>query len=279
MADQWYRRAFGAHYPLLYGHRDEAEAARCLELLPRLAPLADPVRPGSGRILDLGCGQGRHLAQLALGPIPAVGLDLSMPLLESARRRWAAGTGAPLVRADMLALPFGDAVFSAVLSLFTAFGYFGSLGQNRPLVHQIARVLTLGGHWYLDYLDADQVREELGDQEAQTRTRNAGPFAVSETRVLSPEADRVIKTVTVQPRPGCSTAAAAVDVPPAGLTYQEQVALFTVPELDEMAEELGLERVAEAGNYRGDPLGRGDRWILVYRRRRADFDLEVPDAV
>ena len=54
----WFATAFGAHYPLLYRHRDADEAARAVALLPTLAPLHEP-------ILDLGCGDGRHLALLA----------------------------------------------------------------------------------------------------------------------------------------------------------------------------------------------------------------------
>ncbi len=35
-ATPWYASAFGAHYPLLYRHRDETEARRCLQLLRQL---------------------------------------------------------------------------------------------------------------------------------------------------------------------------------------------------------------------------------------------------
>ena len=71
----WYETAFAAHYPLLYQHRDEAEARHCVDLLPRLAPL------GEGTILDLGCGGGRHLELIAARGGRAVGLDLSADLL------------------------------------------------------------------------------------------------------------------------------------------------------------------------------------------------------
>jgi len=69
----WYEAAFGAHYPLLYRHRDLAEAQRCLELLPSLAPLTND---GAGIILDLGCGDGRHTAWLDQSGVDVVGLDL-----------------------------------------------------------------------------------------------------------------------------------------------------------------------------------------------------------
>ena len=276
MSDLWYHLAFGAHYPLLYEHRDETEAALCCELLPRLAPLFGAGDPADGRILDLGCGDGRHLALFASGVIPVVGLDLSAPLLESAQRRLSTGPGVPLVRGDMLSLPFGDEAFSSVLSLFTAFGYFGALVDNRSMLAQGARVLAPGGHWFLDYLNADRVREELGAGHSLPCVREAGPLSVTETKTLSEGADRVIKTVEVRPRPGRLVEAAEVGIWGEGLTYQEQVALFTIPEMDEMAKELGLIRVAEAGSYAGAPFGDGDRWILVYRRIGAGLAGEVP---
>jgi SAM-dependent methyltransferase len=265
VTEQWYRTAFGAHYPLLYGHRDEAEAALCLELLPRLAPLALSEARCGGRVLDLGCGDGRHLAQLATSSVSAFGLDLSQPLLDAATERLLEAGSAPLVRADMQALPYRNGVFCSVLSLFTAFGYFGALEDHRAMVNQIARVLAPGGHWFLDYLDADRIKSELAGGEPVVRSREAGPLIATETKILSAEKDRVIKTVDIRPRSGRLDEAAALDITAEGLVYREEVALFSIEELDALTADLGLRRVAEAGSYRGDRLGDGDRWILVYQ--------------
>lgn len=270
MAEPWYQTAFGAHYPLLYGHRDDAEAARCLELLPTLAPLAGdstgPAARSDGRVLDLGCGDGRHLALLADGTAPVFGLDLSQHLLLAAAARFADDVAAPLVRGDMRALPFRDGVFSSVLSLFTAFGYFGALANHRALLEQVARVLAPRGHWFLDYLDADRVRGELDSGEAAVRVREAGPLQARESRTLAPGKDRVLKTVDIRPVPGQEEAAAALGIPVGGLVYREEVALFAIADLDALARQTGLRRVAGAGSYRGAALGQGDRWILVYQR-------------
>lgn len=257
MAEAWYQTAFGAFYPVVYGHRDEAEARRCLALLPRLAPL-----PASGRerVLDLGCGDGRHLGPLASAGPSVIGLDLSEPLLRAARAR---DGGAPLVRADMRALPFGDGSFTAVLSLFTAFGYFGPDGGDREMVAGIARVLAPGGHWYLDYLDAERVRDELGSA-ARERQREAGPLRVLETRRL--EGDAVAKDVRLSALPGREAEAAALGVGPDGVAYTERVVLYTLAGLDALAAEAGLLRVAGVGDYDGAPLGGGTRWLLAYRK-------------
>jgi SAM-dependent methyltransferase len=260
----WYVQAFDRHYPLVYRHRDAAEARRCLDLLPRLAPL------GAGPVLDLGCGGGRHLAVLAARGHRALGIDLSAALLAEARaRRRADRVPFGLVRADMRRVPLADGAVTAVLSLFTAFGYFGSLAAHRPMVAGVARVLAPGGHWFLDYLAADRVRESLTRTPSAPRERGVGPLRVREERWLAGEPERVVKRVTLWPRAGREAEAAALGVPRGGTRYEEQVSLFTLAELDNLAAGAGLTRVAAAGGYEGQSLGAAaaDRWILVYRRR------------
>jgi SAM-dependent methyltransferase len=255
----WFETAFGAHYPLMYAHRDAAEAGAAVAAIARLAPL------GAGACLDLGCGAGRHLTFLAVGGRQVVGLDLSKTLLTAARGA-AAAAGAVLVRGDMRQLPLGDRIFTAVASLFTAFGYFGPLVAHGAVVGEIARVLRPGGHWYLDYLNCAAVRREVAGGESTTRWRDSGPLSVGELRSVA--ADRVVKQVVVRPRPGCAAEAAALGVPCGGLAYGEEVALFEPVELDELAAPHGLWRVGEAGGYADEAFNspQAPRWLLAYRR-------------
>lgn len=253
----WYASAFGAHYPLLYRHRDAAEAERCLDLMPRLAPLGD------GPVLDLGCGQGRHLALLARRGVRAVGLDLSPQLLAIARTQ---SPAAGLVRADMRAIPLATAGCSAVLSLFTAFGYFGDARANAPVAAEVGRVLRPGGHWFLDFLNSERVARELAGGPRATE-REQGPLRVREQRSLADGPRRVVKEVALAPLPGRDDEAAGWGVPIAGVRYAEEVTLFSLAQLDALAAAAGLARVVAAGDYAGAPLGADSpRWLLVYRR-------------
>jgi SAM-dependent methyltransferase len=263
VGESWFENAFGAHYPLLYQHRDVAEARQCLELLPRLAPLTTD----QGRmVLDLGCGDGRHLELLEhLGYSP-VGLDLSPELLHAARGRTGQGVRLRLVRGDMRRLPFPEDAFSCVLSLFTAFGYFGPPATNQDPVREVGRVLVPGGHWFLDYFDCDRVRAELGGGEPHVRERELGPLRVREERRFITENSLVAKMVRLEPRDGLQAEAAGLGVGADGMEYTEQVAVFTLRELDEMAAKENMTRVAAAGGYEGEPLGEGNRWLLVFRK-------------
>jgi SAM-dependent methyltransferase len=261
LAEPWYRLAFGAFYPVLYAHRDDDEARRCVGRLPLLAPLADA---RGLPVLDLGCGDGRHLPWLRNQGLTVVGLDLSRPLLAAAAARV---PGTALACADMRRLPCRDGAFGAVLSLFTAFGYFGAgdgTGDG-AVAEGVGRALAGGGHWFLDYLDADHLRAELPDG-SSTRERTAGPLAVRETRSLDAAGGAVRKDVNLVALPGREAEAAALGVGPGGLDYRERVALYSLAELDGLAAEGKLRRVAGVGDYDGAPLGAGPRWLLAYRK-------------
>lgn len=84
-----------------------------------VADRADP--PIGGRVLDVGCGAGATTLDLARRVGPAgrcTGVDISVPLLEAARRRAAAVANVGFVEADAQTHDFGEAVFDAVTSRF-----------------------------------------------------------------------------------------------------------------------------------------------------------------
>ena len=75
MTKPWFAKWFGEHYKRLYPHRDMREAEG--QVAPLLKVL--PVTP-AWRILDIGCGSGRHLEVLgALGYPHAVGMEAESP--------------------------------------------------------------------------------------------------------------------------------------------------------------------------------------------------------
>ena len=93
--------------------------------------------PGD-RVLDLGCGPGRHLAALRRLGIAAVGLDLSAGFLA------AAGPGAR-VRADARRVPFARGCFDAAICLCQGgFGVLGGAGDEVAFA-QLAGSVRKGG--------------------------------------------------------------------------------------------------------------------------------------
>lgn len=82
--------------------------------------------PGD-RVLDVGCGPGRHAHALARRGINVVGVDISARFIELARRDAPANTR--FERLDARNLPF-DNEFDAVISLCQ--GAFGLQGETNP---------------------------------------------------------------------------------------------------------------------------------------------------
>jgi SAM-dependent methyltransferase len=108
------------------------------------------LRPGQ-RVLDVGCGPGRHSAALRERGIEVVGIDISARFTQLA-----AGAGLTVARADARALPLADGWADAALSLCQGgFGLSGPPAAGLPaeavdladgaVLAEIARVLRPGG--------------------------------------------------------------------------------------------------------------------------------------
>ncbi|HMC39959.1 MAG TPA: methyltransferase domain-containing protein [Acidimicrobiales bacterium] len=104
------------------------------------------LHPGD-RVLDVGCGPGRHSHALRQAGIDVVGLDISQSFLRLA------GPG-EWVRADARALPFVQESFDAAITLCQ--GGFGLLGghDDAGVVAGMARVVRRGGRIALSAFSA-----------------------------------------------------------------------------------------------------------------------------
>lgn len=104
----------------------------------RLIALAD--LRGEDRVLDLACGTGDILFRAARRAQQAVGLDLTLRMLQLAARK-PARRQAALVAGDMLALPFPAAHFTVITA-----GYgLRNVPDLTQAIDEIARVLAPGG--------------------------------------------------------------------------------------------------------------------------------------
>lgn len=102
-------------------------------------------RDNGETILDVPCGGGVALRALEPGQrVRYIAVDLSEQMLARARRRAARRSlsQVELVAADMLSLPFEDAVADVVLS----YSGLHAVRQPRPALGEIVRCLRPGGH-------------------------------------------------------------------------------------------------------------------------------------
>jgi len=98
------------------------------------------------RLLDVGCGPGRHALALAAQGIEVVGIDISQRFIDIATERTPSGAPATFQRLDARALPF-DGEFDAGVSLCQgAFGLVGP-GADVDVLRGIGRALVPGGRF------------------------------------------------------------------------------------------------------------------------------------
>jgi len=232
---EWFERWFGEEYLHVYLHRDEEEAERLVGLLAARGWVG-----GGERVLDLGCGGGRHADALRRRGVRVTGLDLSVLLLGAALRRG----GCCYVRGDMRSLPFADGAFDVVLNLFTSFGYFARDGEHQRVLRAVTRVLRRGGKFVLDFLNAAAVRATLVPRDE----RAFGDAVVVQERSISPDGRFVEKSIHLSDD---------------SRTFTERVRLYDRGELERMLQEAGLRPVEALGDYDGGPYGAGSPRLIV----------------
>lgn len=156
----WFESYFGEDYALLYPEKDPASG----EAEARAVVAALALRSGA-RILDVGCGAGRHALALARAGYAVVGVDRSPTLIgRASQRREEAGLELELRLHDMRALPLPDTPrFDAVISLFTSFGYFGDT-ENEAVARGMAASLVPGGRLLLDLNNRELLERAHGQR-------------------------------------------------------------------------------------------------------------------
>jgi SAM-dependent methyltransferase len=116
--------------------------------------------PAAGRVLDLGCGYGRHTVPLARRGYDMVGLDLSIDLLQNAlRRAQAKAASIKFVHGDIRDLEF-DQVFDGVYCFNTTLGYFSDT-ENLTVLRGVHRALKPGGRFLIEVVNRDNAIQSM----------------------------------------------------------------------------------------------------------------------
>jgi len=108
----------------------------------------------SGKILDLGCGLGRHMHYLCRRGFDVLGIDISeKTLIRAEELAKSANLKFNFVRGDYLDLPFHNGIFRGVISISTLHHDFpNSIYRG---FREIRRVLKTGGYFALDPLSVN----------------------------------------------------------------------------------------------------------------------------
>jgi SAM-dependent methyltransferase len=107
---------------------------------------------GCRRVLDAGCGVGRHLIPLLQGGFRVWGADCDAQVLrllkERLTRAAVAAAGPYLVQADLNRLPFASGAFDLVVSVNVI--NHGDAATFRDYCREMARVLRPGGQLFIN---------------------------------------------------------------------------------------------------------------------------------
>lgn len=154
---EWFAEWFDSpFYHILYQHRNDAEAAKFLNNLIGFLQ----VEKGAA-MADIACGSGRHSRYLNQKGFRVCGVDLSPNSINEANKLPALDLEYKV--GDMRHLPLNQS-FDYVFNLFTSFGYFNSLDENKQVINEFHRILYPKGKLIIDFLNATKIKQKLINQ-------------------------------------------------------------------------------------------------------------------
>jgi SAM-dependent methyltransferase len=207
-----------------------------------------------GRVLDVGCGFGRHSIELARRGYRVVGIDPSAAMIAAAREG-----AAKVVTSVPLRVAFyqiegesfvADEPFEAAICLMTTLGQCSEKGDNRGLLAQMYANLGAGG----------QVVVEVPQREVAVRQLKpfdqfgAGERYTTVTRQFEPRTKSVSETFTLVAAEGTRR-------------YLLRYRLFDKDELRDLLVEAGFTVRAAYGDYNGSPLTKDSPIMLLIGQR------------
>ena len=136
-------------YPWMFPEDRFAAAAEQVDRIVELTGI------GSGDVLDLCCGPGRHSIALTRRGFTVVGVDRTEFLLDKARQR-AADEGADVewVSSDMRDF-VRPSSFDLAINMFTSFGYFEHEEDDLRVLRNIHESLRPGGRFLIDVISKE----------------------------------------------------------------------------------------------------------------------------
>jgi SAM-dependent methyltransferase len=202
----------------------------------------------ASRVIDIGCGHGRHAFALAERGVDVIGLDLTVALLKRAQHlaveldrqaRW--------VRGDMRRLPFRSGSAGAAIVL-DALGFFETDEEHETVLREAARVLTPGGRLGLKIVNGGPVLEGFRDKD---RVEPDGAV-VSISRTLMLDPPRLTERISIRGSRGDGE-------------YERRQRLYRIEELVAILERVGFAIVGVYARPDGtpfDPAASPTMWIV-----------------
>jgi SAM-dependent methyltransferase len=217
-------------------------------------------RECGGPVLELGCGTGRVLLEIAADGLPCTGLDASAAMLARARAKPGA-EGLRLVHAPMQDFDLGAARFALVFSAFRAFQHLEAVADQLRCLECVKAHLAPGGVFAFDVFHGRLARLALDEEPEQPDLR------------FELEGDPVVRSVRVHRDRAAQTQEVVMcyERSRAGRVVERQEARFRMRwfhrfELEHLLARAGFRDVRILGDFDGSPLRADSPTLLVVAR-------------
>lgn len=199
------------------------------------------------KIIDFGCGNGRHLLELARrGYSISKGIDSTPFFVDIAKQAAARELLSPeFVIGDMLSHSEPN-TYKVALSLFSSFGYYKSHSENLRVLRNIYDSLKAGGKLLIDVRGKENFAHSF---DAQSWDRSAGGVVLTKRTPLDDFSKIENSWVIVQDGKTRS--------------YSFTHWIYSAWELKEMLRSVGFVRLDVYGDFTGVPYAPESRRLIV----------------
>ncbi len=157
----WFKTWFNtSYYHILYQNRNDKEAQFFIKNISSFLHIKQ-----ADKLLDLGCGKGRHSIYLNSLGYDVTGVDLSSNSIQHAKQF--ENDHLQFFEHDMRD-PFGSK-FDTIFNLFTSFGFFEDDKEDILVLTNIKNGLKKNGKAVIDFMNASKVIQQLVPKEIVSR--------------------------------------------------------------------------------------------------------------
>lgn len=250
LQNDWWKRIFNSMYLKTDG--DVVEDALITTSEVSLFFKILKIKEGDS-ILDMACGQGRHLIEMGQrGNYNLFGIDRSRYLIQRAKNvSKKKGLDIQFKEGDIRKLPYATDTFEYVTILGNSFGYFEIQEDDIKILKEIFRVLKPGGKVLMDIADGSYLRANFTPRSWEWIDKN---HFVCRERMLAKDNERLIsREVITHTEKGV-----IVDQ-----FYAER--LYTCEELINLLKEAGFSDPISNGGIEPDSLRNQDLGMMEQR--------------
>ncbi|QCD44826.1 class I SAM-dependent methyltransferase [Campylobacter mucosalis] len=152
----------GGGYGLIYWDKNYQNSQNPTYPVSYVTDFAFSYLKSEAKVLDLGCGAGRHVSFLAQNGFKAYGCDYSKDGIKSTQNLLKSqNLSADLKVCNMLSLPYEDEFFDGLIN-YGVLMYAGSKERILRAVDEIYRVLKTGGVAFFQFRNFDDDRYKTG---------------------------------------------------------------------------------------------------------------------